>query len=103
MPPEGPLDRSPAALRLSRAVLSSLKNADIPFLIGGGYAFIRYTGIERQMKDFDVFLRERDWPAAAAALERAGIGTVRTFPHWLGKAVDGDVFVDIIYGSGNGV
>jgi hypothetical protein len=96
-------EASPAAAALSRKVLVSLRDAEIPFLVGGGYAFIRYTGIERRMKDFDIFLQERDWPAASAALNAAGIDTVLTFPHWLGKAVADDVFVDIIYGSGNGV
>jgi hypothetical protein len=87
---------------LSRAVLTALHEAHISFLIGGGYAFVRYTGIERPLKDFDVFVRERDFPATARALAAAGIRTILPFPHWLGKAVDGDEFVDIIYGSGNG-
>ena len=29
----------------------------MPFLVGGAYAFARYTGIERHTKDFDVFVR----------------------------------------------
>jgi hypothetical protein len=91
-----------ASATLSAAVLIALREAGIPFLIGGGYAFIRYTGIERQLKDFDVFLRERDYPAAVRALTLAGIETTLPFPHWLGKAVRGDDFVDIIFGSGNG-
>src|SRR5688500_17287112 len=103
MSPDGVPDASPAAMALSRKVLITLRDANIPFLVGGGYAFIRHTGIERRMKDFDVFLHERDWPGASAALNEAGIDTVLTFPHWLGKAVMDDVFVDIIYGSGNGV
>ena len=103
MSPEAVPETSPASLALSRKVLVTLRDANIPYLVGGGYAFIRYTGIERRMKDFDVFLDERDWPAASVALNEAGIDTVLTFPHWLGKAVEDDVFVDIIYGSGNGV
>ena len=91
------------AIELSRQVLTALREANIPFLAGGGYAFTRYTGIERRMKDFDVFLRERDWPSARAALERAAIETTLPFPHWLAKAVSGGHAVDIIYGSGNGV
>jgi hypothetical protein len=92
-----------AAIDLSRMAMTALREANIEFLAGGGYAFARYTGIERRMKDFDVFLRERDWPSARQALERAGIETTLPFPHWLGKAVSGDLSVDIIYGSGNGV
>ena len=104
MTAETPLENAGAsAPELSRSVLVALRDAEIPFLIGGGYAFIRYTGIERPMKDFDIFIHERDWPATAAALERSGIGSELVFPHWLGKAQSGDDFVDIIYGSGNGV
>src|SRR5688572_7091498 len=103
MSPDSAQDTSPAALALSGGVLTALRDAEVPLLVGGGYAFIRYTGIVRRMKEFDVFVRERDWPAVVAALHAAGIDTVLTFPHWLGKAVAGDVFVDIIYGSGNGV
>ena len=44
-----------------------------PFLVGGAYAFARYTGIERHTKDFDVFVRPRDFDRAldafAAGLE----------------------------------
>ena len=92
-----------AARELSRGVLAALRDSRIPFLIGGGYAFIQYTGIERPMKDFDIFVHERDWPRTAEALAGAGIETTLAFPHWLGKARSGDDFVDIIYGSGNGV
>ena len=92
-----------AARELSRRVLTALGDSRIPFLIGGGYAFIQYTGIERPMKDFDVFVHERDWPGTTEALGGAGIETMLAFPHWLGKARSGDDFVDIIYGSGNGV
>ena len=97
------IENASAAIELSRGVLVALRDASIPFLVGGGYAFIRYTSIQRRLKDFDVFLRERDWPRTTEALRAAGIATVLPFPHWLGKAVDGDEFVDIIYGSGNGV
>jgi hypothetical protein len=85
-----------------RDLLGALMQHDVPFLVGGGYAFIHYTGIERDMKDFDVFLRQSDWGLARDALRAAGFRVELTFPHWLGKAHRDDDFVDIIYGSGNG-
>ena len=103
MQPDAHPETSEAVLDLSRRVLVALADARVPFLVGGGYAFIRYTGIQRRMKDFDIFVREQDWPSTVRALDAAGIATELTFPHWIGKAVEGDVFVDIIYGSGNGV
>ena len=65
--------------------------------------FARYTGIERHTKDFDIFLHRRDVGDALRALHGAGWRTELTFPHWLGKALCGDDFVDLIFGSGNGV
>jgi hypothetical protein len=84
-------------------VLETLAEAGVPVLVGGAYAFARYTGIERHTKDFDVFLHRRDVGNALRALHRAGWRTELTFPHWLGKAHCGEDFVDLIFGSGNGV
>src|SRR5215210_3540573 len=37
------------------SALTTLLRAGVPFLVGGAYAFQRYTGIERHTKDLDVF------------------------------------------------
>src|SRR5262249_49177341 len=37
--------------------LEMLTRAGAPFLVGGAYAFARYTGIERHTKDLDIFVR----------------------------------------------
>jgi len=95
------LDES--SLRFYRHALSILKDAGIPHLVGGAYAFARYTGIERHTKDFDVFLCRNDFQRAAWAFRKAGYETELTFPHWLGKAFKGDDFVDLIFSAGNGV
>ena len=95
------LDES--SIRFYRHALSILKNADIPHLVGGAYAFARYTGIERHTKDFDVFIRRDDFQRASFAFQKAGYETELTFPHWLGKAFKGDDFVDLIFSAGNGV
>jgi hypothetical protein len=84
-------------------VLATLTGAGIPALVGGAYAFARYTGIERHTKDFDIFLHRRDVGDALRALHQAGWRTELTFPHWLAKAHCGDDFVDLIFSSGNGV
>ena len=44
----------------------------MPFLVGGAYAFARYTGIERHTKDFDVFIRREDFRTAKKVFESAG-------------------------------
>ena len=86
-----------------RSVMSRLEDAGVPFLVGGAYALAFYSGIGRNTKDFDIFLRREDIKRALAALESGDCRTELTYPHWLGKAVCGDDFVDIIFSSGNAV
>jgi hypothetical protein len=93
----------PAAKEFYCHTLSVFEHARVPVLIGGAYAFGRYTGIERHTKDFDVFVRETHFATTLKALGAAGYATEKTFPHWLGKAHHGEFFVDVIFGSGNGI
>lgn len=86
-----------------QSAMRALQQERVPYLVGGAYSFSRYTGIERHTKDFDVFVREADSGRALGALAAAGYLTELTFPHWLGKAFCGESFVDVIYGSGNGI
>jgi hypothetical protein len=90
-------------LAFYRHALSVLTDAGIPHLVGGAYAYARYTGIERHTKDFDIFIREADWPRAEWAFKKAGYRTQLTFSHWIGKAYSGEFFVDLIFSAGNGV
>jgi hypothetical protein len=104
-PPSANQILAPEARAFYCQTLDVFERARIDFLVGGAYAFARYTGIERHTKDFDVFVRQRDFEPTLRALEAAGFATDVSFPHWLGKAFhpDGEFFVDVIYGSGNGV
>ena len=83
--------------------LAVFEQAKLDVLVGGAYAFARYTGIERHTKDLDVFVRRADFGKALRALASAGYQTSLPFPHWLGKAYCGEFFVDVIYCSGNGI
>ena len=86
-----------------RRALGELDRNDLQYLVGGAYAFARYSGIERHTKDFDIFLRRADLDRACRIMRAAGYEAEVTFPHWLGKAFKGDDFVDLIFGAGNGV
>jgi hypothetical protein len=88
-----------------RAVLDILHEAKIDILIGGAFAHEYFTGITRDTKDLDLFLRERDLQRAFNQLGAAGYRPEIKFSHWLGKVHDqsGAQFVDIIYNSGNGL
>jgi hypothetical protein len=86
-----------------RHILSELRRHEIPFAVGGAYALRFHTGIVRQTKDLDLFLRRTDLESALHLLSAAGYRTEVTHAHWLGKVYAGHDFVDIIFSSGNGV
>ena len=97
-------DALPAAARdFYLRAMQLLEDAGVEFLVGGAYAFERYTGIARHTKDFDIFVHPRDVERGLEILAAAGCSTELPFPHWLGKARCGEDFVDMIFSSGNGV
>ena len=100
-----PLDLDPRTRAFYVDAMRILDHARVETLVGGAYALAHHADIVRHTKDFDVFVRPRDVDRARAAFESAGYRTEAVFPHWLCKAFmpRSDAFVDIIYGSGNGV
>ena len=95
------LDRT--SLEFYQHAMRLMEEGNVPFLVGGAYAFAAYTGIERHTKDFDVFIRREDFDRACKLFEAAGYRAELTFPHWIGKAYSGEDFVDLIFSAGNGV
>src|SRR5690349_13625221 len=93
----------PKAVQCYQTALRTMQDVGIEFLVGGAYAFARVSGIARHTKDLDLFLRGRDRDAALAALEAAGYRPEVTYSHWLAKAFCDGFFIDLIYGSGNGI
>lgn len=85
-----------------RATLELLQSEGVEFLVGGTHAYYRYTGIARETKDFDIFVRGRDYPRIEQAVKAAGYETELKFPHWLGKIYKGGAFIDLIFAGGNG-
>jgi hypothetical protein len=55
---------------------------------------LNYTGIVRETKDFDLFLRKDDLEAGLQALREPAITRKSPFPHWLAKAKQGNDVVD---------
>jgi len=84
-----------------RQALNVLNESQVPFMVGGAYAFERYTGIARRTKDMDIFTRPQDVRQLLAVLARAGYGTELTDPMWLAKAFYTGYLLDIIFSSGN--
>jgi hypothetical protein len=92
----------PAKMDFYRATLELFNAEGLPFLVGGTHAYYRYTGIARETKDFDVFVRRADYPRFEEVLRAAGYKTELKFPHWLGKIYKDKAFIDLIFSGGNG-
>jgi hypothetical protein len=86
-----------------KRALRSLNAAGVPYVVAGAYAIYEHTGIYRQTKDLDVFLEPTQVVPAMRALQAEGFVARLEQAHWLAKAVQGDYFVDLIYGMGNGL
>lgn len=95
-------EENPDKLDFYRTTLELFNREGLPFLVGGTHAYYRYTGVARETKDFDVFVRDRDYPRFEAAVQRAGYETELKFPHWLGKIYKDNAFIDLIFAGGNG-
>src|SRR5262245_34706741 len=92
---------APHACAFYRRALMALQAAQVPFLVGGGYALAHYAGVTRYTKDFDIFVYPHDCAHALEVLHTTGYYTELTFPHWLGKACSGPDCIDVIFSSGN--
>jgi hypothetical protein len=73
--------------RLYRRTLHVLSDARVPFLVGGSHALLNYTGIVRDTKDFDLFLRRGISTQRSCRCVRRP--TPSDIPHWLAKAKQG--------------
>jgi hypothetical protein len=76
---------------------AALRDADVPFLLGGSLASWARGGPETR-HDLDLMIRPQDAERALAALVDAGMEPEDPPEEWLVKAWDGDVLVDLIFG-----
>jgi hypothetical protein len=107
-PPESlggrPNPDSPEQATARAAALEAVNQAGVPCVVAGAYALREYTGLMRDTKDLDLFIRRADVPACLEALRQASFRTEVTDPVWLAKGFHpSGEFVDVIYSSGNGV
>ena len=94
---------STPALDFYREMLIQLQATGEPFLLGGGFAFSHYTGIQRDTKDLDIFCKPSQYPYFLQTFDRLGYRTEQTDVRWLAKVFKGDHFMDIIFDSPNNI
>jgi hypothetical protein len=82
------------ALKRSAA---ALRDAGVPFLLGGSLASWARGGPESN-HDLDLMIKPEDAERALDALVQAGMRAEDPPEEWLLKAWDGDVLVDLIFG-----
>ena len=101
--PASPTEPDRDTRRFYVDAMRKLDEANIPYVVGGGYAVVHYTGIARNTKDLDLFVRPADRDRTLTTLTAAGYRTEFFYPFWIAKALCGESFIDILYNSGNGL
>jgi hypothetical protein len=86
-----------------RQAMEILTRAEVPFLVGGAFAFVHQAGIDRSTKDLDLFVRPCDVHRLLEVCSAAGYEAELVFSHWLAKIRSGESFIDVIFSSGNGL
>src|SRR5438874_3401577 len=75
---------------------AALRNADVPFLLGGSLAVWAHGGPEPK-KDLDLMVKPDDARKALDALTGVGMKPEEPPEDWLLKAWDGEVLIDLIF------
>ncbi|HBY93443.1 MAG: nucleotidyltransferase family protein [Ardenticatenaceae bacterium] len=99
---EGKPEFEPEEAQVFARSLRVLNETGIPYVVGGAFAKHAYTGVWRDTKDLDIFLKPGDLKPALDALKAAGYETEVEFEHWLAKARHAPYFIDLIFGTGHG-
>jgi Uncharacterised nucleotidyltransferase len=81
-----------------RRAAAALRNADVPFMLGGSFACWARGG-PRSQNDLDLMIPREDVERALEALADVGMRAQDVPEEWLVKVWDGDVMVDLIFES----
>jgi hypothetical protein len=86
-------------------LLNVLLKNNLPFMIGGTFAFSEYTGIERPTGDIDIMTTVDDYPQILRILSKNGFKTELSEIElkWLAKVWKDDFYTDIIFADRNGL
>ena len=82
---------------LFRRWLAVLRRTGVPFALGGAYAQYGFTGVWRDSKDLDAFVRPEDVRAVLDAFEADGFETELRDTRWLAKVHSAPHLLDILF------
>lgn len=100
MPHTSP-ENFPELIGAMKAAAAALRDAGVPFLLGGGLAGWARGGPPTE-HDVDLFVREADAERALEALVAAGLRPERPPEGWLLKAYHDGTLVDLIFHPSGG-
>src|SRR4051794_10393723 len=91
--PDREFERLLASMKKAAGIL---KDADVPFVLGGGLACWA-RGAPKTEHDVDFLVRPEDAERAQQVLAETGMRTEKPPEGWLLKAYEGDVLIDLIF------
>ena len=86
-----------------KEALEFLHESGVDFMLGGAFAMFHYTGIYRDTKDLDVFLKPGDYPKAMKYFAEKGYRTELYDVRWIAKVFKGEYFIDLIFDTVNNI
>jgi hypothetical protein len=101
---QSPVPAAPGdALAFYAECLELLERSQVPYLLGGTHAVNALTGMDRPVKDLDVFCRAGDYPRILNHFRQSGYELEVEDERWLAKVRKGQFFTDVIFNSTSGV
>jgi hypothetical protein len=97
-----PAENFPELLESMKRAAAALRDAGVPYLLGGGLAAWARGGPPTE-HDVDFFVRPAHAEQALEALVSVGMTAERPPEGWLLKAWDGDTLVDLIHSPAGGI
>jgi hypothetical protein len=94
-------DNFPELIEAMKVAAAALRDAEVPFLLGGGLAGWARGGPPTE-HDVDFFVRAEDAERALDALVDAGMRAERPPEGWLFKAWCGEILIDLIFRPSGG-
>lgn len=92
-----PLYLAAAEAQLFRRWLEIMRRSGVPYALGGAYSHYAVTGVWRDSKDLDVFVRPQDVRPALDLFAAAGFETELRDAHWLAKVHSPPHLLDILF------